>query len=445
MTDMTPGRKLVKLAVPKLRGPNAGPQPTADTADTTQRDVSSAIDGLNRAFEAFKAENDARLAALAKGRDDVVTTDKVDRINNEISELDRSVRAMSQQLAASAMLGGGSGNGGESAEDREYRAAFRGWMGGRVSDDAFRAKRAPSAAMTTFSDPDGGFLVSDPVVGAMSRVLGTVSAMRSLAEVISISSPVYKKPMNLGGATSGWVTETGSRANTSTPQLSELAFPTFEIYAQPAATQTLLDDAAIDVESWLGGEIAIVFSEQEGSAFISGDGVSKPRGITSYTNVANASYTWGKIGYTASGVAAALNDSSNKAYDSTISLIHSLKSGYRAAASFVMNDLTTAAYRKVKDANDNYIWQPANQVGQPSMLLGYPVVTDDNMADIGAGAYPVAFGDFRRGYVIVDRVGIRVLRDPYTSKPYVLFYTTKRVGGGVQDFAAIKLLKIAAS
>lgn len=447
MNEMTAGRKLVRLPVPKLRVPSAGPNPgeIEQPSAPSQGDVMAAIESVNRAFEAFKAENDQRLTALSKGKSDVVTDEKVDRINAEVGELDKSVRALSQQLAASAMLGGSAGAGGETPESKEYRAAFRGWMGGRVSDDAFRGKRAPSAAMSTFSDPDGGFLVSEPVVGAMTRVLGTVSAMRGLAEVISISAPVYKKPHNLAGASSGWVTETGSRTNTSTPRLSELSFPTFEIYAQPAATQTLLDDATVDVETWLGGEVAIEFAEKEGAAFISGDGVSKPRGITSYTNVANASYAWGEIGYTASGVAAALNDASNKAYDSTISLIHSLKPGYRTGAAFMMNDLTAAAYRKVKDANDNYIWQPSNQVGQPNQLLGYGVALDDNMADIGANAYPVAFGDFRRGYVIVDRVGVRVLRDPYTSKPYVLFYTTKRVGGGVQDFAAIKLLKIAAS
>lgn len=445
MNEMTAGRKLVKLPVPRLRVPSAGPNPDVEPSAPSQGDVMAAIDAVNRAFEAFKAENDARLAALSKGKTDVVTDEKVDRINAEVGELDKSVRALSQQIAASAMLGGGNAAGGESAESKQYRAAFKDWMGGKISDDAFRGKRAPSAAMSTFSDPDGGFLVSDPVVGAMDRVLGTVSAMRGLAEVRQISASVYEKPVNLGGAGSGWVSETGSRTTTSTPQLSKLSFPTFEIYAMPAATQTLLDDATVNVEEWLGREVAITFAEQEGASFISGDGGSKPRGITAYTNVANASYAWGKIGYTATGVAAALNDSSNKAYDSTLSLIHSLKPGYRTNATFIMNDLTAAAYRKVKDGNDNYMWQPSTQIGQPNQLLGYPVALDDNMADIGANAYPVGFGDFRRGYVIVDRVGIRVLRDPYTSKPYVLFYTTKRVGGGVQDFAAIKLLKVATS
>lgn len=442
MNEMTAGRKLVRLPVPKLRVPSAGPQSEAEQSGPSQSDVTAAIEAMNRAFETFKAENDQRLSALSKGKGDTLTDEKVDRINAEVGELDKSVRALSQQIAASAMLGGSAGS--EPPESKQYRNAFKGWMRGKVNDNALSAA-LPQNAMSTSSDPDGGFLLPEPTEGAMTRVLGTISAIRGLAEVVSITSQTYKKPKNLAGASSGWVTEKGSRTETNTPQLSELAFPTFEQYAMPAATQGLLDDAATDVEGWLAQEVSIEFAEKEGAAFWNGDGVSKPRGIASYTNIANASYAWGKIGYTATGVAAAINDASNNGGDALISLVHSCKPGYRVNGSFLMNDLTSAAVRKLKDANGVYLWQPGLVAGAPSMLLGYPVALDDNVDDIGANKYPIGFGDFRRGYVVVDRLGTRVLRDPYTSKPYVLFYTTRRVGGGVQDFAAIKLLKCATS
>jgi HK97 family phage major capsid protein len=204
----------------------------------------------------------------------------------------------------------------------------------------------------------------------------------------------------------------------------------------------MLDDASMNVESWLADEVAVEFSEQEGDALINGNGVAKPRGILSYDMVANASYAWGKTGFIKTGAAA--DFATTAPADNLIDLIHSLKRGYRQNGSFVLNDLTVAKIRKFKDVDGQYLWQPSLQLGQPSTLLGYPAETDDNMPDVGAGTFPVAFGDFKRAYLVIDRIGIRVLRDPFTSKPNVLFYTTKRVGGGIQNFEAIKFLKCAA-
>ncbi|HSC17642.1 MAG TPA: phage major capsid protein, partial [Rhizomicrobium sp.] len=215
------------------------------------------------------------------------------------------------------------------------------------------------------------------------------------------------------------------------------------LYAMPAATQTLLDDAQVDIESWLASEVQIVFAEQEGAAFINGNGTTQPKGILSYTNVAEGSWTWGDLGYVASGAAGAFGSSDPS--DQLIDLAYTPKQAYRGNGSWVMNRKTEAAIRKFKDSTGNYIWQPGLAADQPATLFGFPVAVAEDMPDIAANAYAIAFGDFARGYLVVDRVGIRVLRDPYSAKPYVLFYTTKRVGGGVQNFEAIKLMKFAAS
>jgi len=211
----------------------------------------------------------------------------------------------------------------------------------------------------------------------------------------------------------------------------------------PEASQTMLEDGSINIESWLAEEVAIEFAEQEGDAFVSGDGDGKPRGLLSYPTVANASFKWGKVGYIASGKADGFADTDPA--DALIDLIYALNNKWRQSARWLMNDLTAAAIRKFKDGTGEYIWQPSFQQGEPPQLLGYPTEFDDNMPDIAAGKHPIAFADFRRAYLVVDRRGVNVLRDPFTNKPYVRFYTTKRVGGGMQDFEAVKLFKIAAS
>jgi HK97 family phage major capsid protein len=212
-----------------------------------------------------------------------------------------------------------------------------------------------------------------------------------------------------------------------------------ELYAMPAATASLLDDSVVDLDQWISGEVEAAFAEQEGAAFVSGDGTNKPKGFLSNTLVAESAWAWGKIGYTLTGVAGAWPASNPS--DILIDTIYALKAGYRQNANWVMNRKTQGAIRKLKDADGNYLWQPPASPGSRAMLMGFPLVEAEDMPDIGADATPVAFGDFSRGYLVVDRAGVRVLRDPYSAKPYVLFYTTKRVGGGVQDFDAIKLLK----
>jgi HK97 family phage major capsid protein len=216
-----------------------------------------------------------------------------------------------------------------------------------------------------------------------------------------------------------------------------------ELYAMPAATQGLLDDAAVDIEAWIAGEVDIVFAEQEGDAFIRGDGVSKPKGFLSYPTVADSAWSWGNIGYVATGTAGAWKPTGPS--DTLIDTVYSLRAAHRQNGTFMMNPRTQSDIRKFKDADGNYLWRPPATAGQPASLLGFPVAEAEEMPDVAANSLSLAFGDFRSGYLVVDRTGVRILRDPYSAKPYVLFYTTKRVGGGVQNFEAIKLVKFAVS
>ena len=400
-------------------------------------EIKHAFDDFLRAFDAFKGANDERLAALEKRACDVVTEEKVERINRA---LDEQKRALDELVLAAQRPAFATERKAEPRAARERKAAFdryvrKGDCGGL---DALELK-----ALSAGSDPDGGYTVPLEIETTIDRVLAKASPIRSIATVRAIGANVYRKPITTAGAATGWVGETDSISQTNTPTLAAIDFPAMELYAMPAATQTLLDDSQVDIEAWLAGEVQIVFAEQEGAAFVSGDGTNKPLGFLSVTTAADASWVWGKLGYIASGAAGAF--ASSNPSDALLDLAYAPKQGYRANASWVMNRKTESTVRKFKDSTGNYIWQPASAAGQPATLFGYPVVEVEDMPDIAANSYSIAFGDFARGYLVVDRVGIRVLRDPYSVKPYVLFYTTKRVGGGVQNFEAIKLMKFAAS
>jgi HK97 family phage major capsid protein len=289
----------------------------------------------------------------------------------------------------------------------------------------------------------GGYVVSPETEELIEKRLLAASPIRAIATVRQIGANSFKKPVSLGDAAGGWVAEAATRTKTDPSTLDLLDFPTVELYAMPAATQTLLDDSFVNLEEWLADEIEDVFAVAEGAAFVNGDGSGEPKGFLAYDKVANASAVWGEIGYIATGNAGAWPAATPT--DKLIDLVYTPKAAIRANGRFVMNKSTVSAVRKFKDAENNYIWQPAPQAGEPATLLGYPVTEAEDMPNVGADAFAVAFGDFRRGYLVVDRAGVSVLRDPYSAKPLVLFYTTKRVGGGVQDFDAIKLLKFAAS
>jgi HK97 family phage major capsid protein len=399
--------------------------------------IEDAFDGFMSAFEAFKDANDTRLGEIEKKLSaDVVTRDKVDRINKAMDEQKRAIDQLVLKKARPA-LGGGDAS---SLEVLEHKAAFETYIR-RGDDGGLRAleEKAFSTAVAT----DGGYLVPNETDTEIGRRLSVVSPIRGLATVRQVSGHVLKKPFALAGLATGWVAETGARTETTTPSLAELSFETMELYAMPAATQGLLDDAAVDIESWIASEVDIAFGEQEGTAFVTGNGTNRPKGFLAYTNVANASWSWGNIGYLATGVAGGFAASGPG--DILIDAAYALKAGHRQNAHYIMNRTTQAAVRKFKDAQGNYLWQPPSAVGQPATLMGFPVAEAEEMPDIASNAFAIAVGDFRAGYLVVDRMGVRVLRDPYSAKPYVLFYTTKRVGGGVQNFEAIKLVKFGTS
>jgi HK97 family phage major capsid protein len=398
--------------------------------------IADAFDGFMHAFEAFKEANDVRLDEIERKLSaDVVTRDKVERINKAVDEQKSMLDQLTLKQARPRLSGSRDG-----AERGEHKSAFEAYI--RRGDEA-GLRSLEQKAMSAGSNADGGYLVPEETDGEIGRRLAVVSPIRALATVRQVSTHVLKKPFSTSGMTTGWASETAARTETAAAGLTELSFETMELYAMPAATQTLLDDAAVDIENWIASEVEIAFAEQESAAFVTGNGVSKPKGVLAYTAVANAGWSWGNLGYLATGAAGAF--SSSGPADVLIDAAYALKAGHRQNATYLMNRTTQAAIRKFKDADGNYLWQPPAAVGEPASLMGFPVAEAEHMPDIAANALAIAIGDFRAGYLVVDRLGVRVLRDPYSAKPYVLFYTTKRVGGGVQNFEAIKLVKFAAS
>ncbi|QKP78748.1 phage major capsid protein [Methyloligella sp. GL2] len=411
-------------------------------AGGTGNDVAYAFDEFMRTFEAFKEQNDERLDTLEKRIPvDALTEQKLDRINTALDEQKQVVDQLA--LKASRPQLGEGGEGASSPALLQHKAAFHSYMRKGETGNLTRLEEKALKVNLSGSGADGGYLVPPEVETAVIRGVKEISPIRAISGSRTVSASVYKKPFAITGPATGWVGETATRPQTNSPTLDELSFPTMELYAMPSATQTLLDDSAVNIDEWLAEEIQLAFAQQEGKAFVTGEGGTEPRGFLDYTTVANGSWEWNKIGYIATG-----NDGTfdtDDPSDDLIDLVYSLKAGYRANASWVMNRATQAAIRKFKDENGNYIWQPGASAGQWPTLMNYPIAESEDMPDIGSDEFAIAFGDFKRGYLVVDRAGIRVLRDPYSVKPYVLFYTTKRVGGGVQDFDAIKLLKFGTS
>lgn len=392
-------------------------------------DVKAAIEAVNRGFEAFKAEHTKQLEDLKKGKADIVLDEKVEKINAAVGDLQTNVqKAMDDVNAKIAAAGLADGVIGDLPADPEYVSAFKAHM----------RKGDVQAAMNKGTDADGGFLAPVEWDRTITNKLKEISPIRANARVVSITTAGFKKLYNDREVGSGWVGETASRPATSTPQFGVLDFVPGEIYANPAISQQLLDDAAIDLEQWLSDEVDTEFARQEGIAFLSGNGVNKPFGILTYvTGAANAAkHPWGAIEVVNSGAAAAFTS------DAFIDLFYSIPSGYRANAKLYTNRLSQGAMRKLKDGNGNYLWQPSYAHGQPATLGGEALVEVPDMPPVAAGNIAALYGDMDATYLVVDRIGIRVLRDPYTNKPFVHFYTTKRVGGGVHNPAPMRALRI---
>lgn len=443
------------------------------TEDPTVEETKKAIDTLNRAFEEFKKTNDERLKQIAeKGHADPALQVKLDKIEKDlaacaavadnfasvearVNRLSLSgddpndpksqaaeVRAFNRELRSDAQFRGVALPKEVGAEEyRAYKANFERYMRRGISGSDVDAK-----ALSIGGDPDGGYLAPPDVSGRIVTRVYETSPIEQIASVQNIGTDKLEGLRDIEEASGGgWVSETGGRTATTNPKFGKWEIEAHEQYENPGATQKMIDDASIDVEGWLVGKVADKMVRRRNTAFVTGNGVGKPRGFASYTTAAtaDASRAWGQLEHLVTGTSAGFGADPAGA-NKLIDVAHTPKVHFRQNARWVMARLTLAAVRKLKDTAGTYIWLPTMQAGQPSQLLGYPVTEAEDMPAIGADSLSIAFGDFKAGYQIVNRVGIRVLRDPFTNKPYVQFYTTMRVGGDVIDFEAIKFLKFSA-
>lgn len=396
-----------------------------------KKDIDDVAEALGKKFDEFKEKNDKRIDGLEaeKGK----LSGQVDTLNEKLSELDELKSNLEKELLS---LKRPDGTGTKAAS--EHKAAFMQFV--RKGVDAGLGE-LQAKALQIGVESDGGFAVPEELDRSIIELLRDSSPMRQVCNQITVGTPDYKRLVNLGGNGAGWVGETDARPATNTPTLGQIQAFMGEIYANPQATQTSLDDMFFDAEGWLNTEVGRDFSEKEGNAFLLGNGVNKPKGLLAYALDVKGDDTraFGVLQKLITGTAGTVTG------DNLIDLIHSLKAGYRANGTWMMGNLSVAYMRKLKDSEGNYLWRPGLEAGAPSVLLGYGITENEDMPDIAADANAIVFGDFKRAYTVVDRIGTRVLRDPYTNKPYVGFYTTKRVGGMLVDSQAVKVLTLSAA
>jgi HK97 family phage major capsid protein len=431
--DPTPAtRGLVAITAPRaVLGPVFAEAPT---------DAKAMFAQLNTAFDEFKRTHAAQLDEIKAGKTDVVTTDKLAKINETLADLETAINAQALLATTAATQSNG-----RKVQDQGYFDLYASYLraGSREQEEKVKADQfaGPRAAMSVGSSADGGLTAPVEWDRTITERLKLISPLRAEATVQSISKAGFIKLFTDRQLGSGWVGETASRPATSTPQFTALPFLPGELYANAAASQDLLDDSEIDMEAWLTGEIETEFSRQEGIAFVAGDGSNKPYGVLSYITGGSAAarHPWGAISTRNSGAAADLTA------DQVSNIVYDLPAMYSPNAKWFMNRKTMSKVRLLTDAQKRYLWQPSYQVGQPSTLLGAPIVDVPDMPDVAANATPILFGDMRETYLVIDRIGFRVLRDPYTNKPFISFYCTKRVGGGVKNPDAMKAMVISAT
>ena len=373
--------------------------------------MAAALSGFLKEFKGF--------------RDDIHT--KLQKQDEQMSKLDRKTMT----LGRPALAGGAEG-------EAPHKTAFAAYLRSG-DDDPLRAVELEGKAMSTAVAADGGYLVDPQTADTVRSTLSATASIRAIANVVTVDATSYDVLIDHTEMGAGWATESGGLAETDTPQIDRISIPLHELSALPKASQRLLDDSAFDIEGWLAGRIADKFARSEASAFVGGDGIDKPTGFLTAPVVAEDSWSWGNLGYVATGTDGGFDGVSPA--DAIVDLVYALGAEYRAGASFVMNSRSAGAIRKLKDADGRFLWSDGLAAGEPARLMGYPVLIAEDMPDIGSDAMAVAFGDFGAGYTIAERPDLRVLRDPFSAKPHVLFYATKRVGGAISDFAAIKLLK----
>lgn len=396
-----------------------------------RQDVAQVADELKNRFEEFKSANDKRLEAIIHEKG--ALAGQVENLNNQLTELSNLKSVLEQEIAEIKRPARGR------TVDSEHKAAFSNFIRKGIEQGLTELQQK---SMQVGVDADGGYAVPMELNTDILSALRDEVVMRQECTVLTVGTPDWKRLVNEGGIASGWVGETDERPETGTPKLGVISPVWGEIYGNPHATQTMLDDALFNVESFIVNELSQEFAEREEIAFTLGDGDKKPRGFLAY-----GCSTKSDKERDARQLQNIVAGASDLAADDFVNLIYALHKPYRSGAKFMMNNQSLLAARKLKDAQGNYLWQPGLQVGQPSSLAGYAVAENEQMPDIGdeSGKSPIAFGNFKRGFYIFDRIGIRMLRDPYSKKPFVGFYTTKRVGSMLNDSCAIKLLTFSKS
>lgn len=426
-------------------------------------ELKTLLQAQGEAFEEFKRANDARLAALADGK-------AVGDLEAKVAALGEALDAIGDAIVRLQRPGAAADPAATAIETerKQWHQALRSDLQSKgklatteLDTSAYGAYKSAffalarhgnvelltadeRKAMSAGSDPDGGYLLPASTIGRMVARIYEQSIMRQIATVQPISTDALEGIIDNDEADAGWVAEAGTRSDSGTPQVGKWRIEAHEMYAMPKVTQKLIDDAAVDVEGWLAAKVADKFARVEGAAFWTGTGVGQPRGLAAYTTAATGDDTraWGQIQHVLTGANGAFH--TTKA-DPLQDLMGAMKDQYLQNAQWVMRREVRTAARKLKESTlDRYLWEPALGAGQPERLLGYPVRVDQQMPALTTGSLSLAFGDFREAYTIVDRLGVRTLRDPFTAKPYVVFYSTKRTGGGVVNFEAVKFLKFAA-
>lgn len=324
------------------------------------------------------------------------------------------------------------------ADELPHRKAIAAYLR-RGDDDGLRSLEVEAKGLNTQVAAEGGYLVDPKTAETIESVLSSGASLRALARVVQVEAGAYDVLADHGDLGAGWADETAPGSETAAPVVDRISITLHELSAAPTASQRILDDAAFDVEAWLGERIAERFLRAEAAAFVNGDGVNKPTGFLTKPAVANDAWSWGNIGYIVTGASGDFD--TNNPGDALVDLVYALPAGYRRGAAFLMNSKTAGEVRKMKDGQGRFLWIEGLQAAQPPLLLGYPVLIAEDMPDIGVDAHAIAFGNFEKGYTIAERPDLRILRDPYSAKPNVMFYATKRVGGDVTDFAAIRTLK----
>ena len=353
---------------------------------------------------------------------------KLQKQDDRMNKLDRKTMMTTRSALTTAAV-----------QDAPHQKAFAAYLRSG-DDDALRGLDMDSKGMSTVMAADGGYLVDPQTADTIKGTLSSTASIRAIASVVTVDATSYDVLVDHTEMGAGWASETAGVAETTTPQIDRISIPLHELSALPKASQRLLDDSAFDIEGWLAGRIADKFARSEAGAFINGDGIDKPKGLLTYPQVENEIWEWGNLGFVTTGVAGGIQSG-----DPIVDLVYALGAVYRANGTFVMNSKTAGTIRKLKHNDGRFLWSDGLAAGEPARLMGYPVLVAEDMPDIADGAAAIAFGDFGAGYTVAERPDLRVLRDPFSAKPHVLFYATKRVGGAVSDFAAIKLLKFAVS